>query len=35
LLQLPLANAVAHNGMGALLLAAMLWLVYRSTARSS
>ena len=35
LLQLPLVNAVAHNGMGALLLAAMLWLVYRSTARSS
>jgi cytochrome c oxidase assembly protein subunit 15 len=30
LMQLPLANAVAHNGMGALLLAAMLWLVYRS-----
>jgi len=32
-LQLPLANAVAHNGMGALLLAAMLWVLYRSTAR--
>jgi cytochrome c oxidase assembly protein subunit 15 len=30
LLQLPLTNAVAHNGMGALLLASMLWLVYRS-----
>ncbi|NND56359.1 MAG: COX15/CtaA family protein [Xanthomonadales bacterium] len=33
-LQLPLINAVAHNGMGALLLAAMLWLLYRSSARS-
>ena len=32
-LQLPLVNAVAHNGMGALLLAAMLWLMYRSAAR--
>jgi cytochrome c oxidase assembly protein subunit 15 len=32
-LQLPLINAVAHNGMGALLLAAMLWVVYRSAAR--
>ena len=31
-LNLPLANAVAHNGTGALLLAAMLWLVYRSRA---
>lgn len=31
-LQLPLINAVAHNGMGALLLAAMLWVVYRSSA---
>jgi cytochrome c oxidase assembly protein subunit 15 len=30
-LQLPLINAVAHNGMGALLLAAMLWLLYRSS----
>jgi cytochrome c oxidase assembly protein subunit 15 len=30
LLQLPLFNAVAHNGMGALLLAMMLWLGYRS-----
>jgi len=27
---LPLANAVAHNGVGALLLAAMLWLVWCS-----
>lgn len=27
---LPLPNAVAHNGTGALLLATMLWLVYRS-----
>ncbi|MFC1696081.1 heme A synthase [Pseudomonadota bacterium] len=32
-LQLPLVNAVAHNGMGALLLASMLWLLYRSAAR--
>jgi cytochrome c oxidase assembly protein subunit 15 len=35
LLNLPLVNAVAHNAMGALLLAAMLWLAYRSTAGSS
>lgn len=28
---LPLANAVAHNGVGALLLAIMLWLAWRST----
>jgi cytochrome c oxidase assembly protein subunit 15 len=34
-LQLPLINAVAHNGIGALLLAAMLWLSYRSTAGRS
>jgi cytochrome c oxidase assembly protein subunit 15 len=34
LLQLPLVNAVAHNGTGALLLAAMLWLTYRSSAHS-
>jgi cytochrome c oxidase assembly protein subunit 15 len=33
LLQLPLVNAVAHNGMGALLLAMMLWLTYRSALR--
>ena len=33
LLHLPLINAVAHNGMGALLLAAVLWLLYRSTIR--
>jgi cytochrome c oxidase assembly protein subunit 15 len=32
-LQLPLVNAVAHNGMGALLLAMMLWLTYRSALR--
>lgn len=35
LLQLPLANAVAHNGVGALLLATLLWLSYRSTAHSA
>jgi len=34
LLHLPLANAVAHNGMGALLLASMLWLAYQSGDRS-
>jgi cytochrome c oxidase assembly protein subunit 15 len=34
LLQLPLANAVAHNGVGALLLTTMLWLLFRSTART-
>jgi len=33
-LYLPLANAVAHNGMGALLLAAMLWLLNRSSAQA-
>jgi cytochrome c oxidase assembly protein subunit 15 len=30
---LPLPNAVAHNGTGALLLAAMVWLVHRSNPR--
>ncbi len=35
LLQLPLVNAVAHNGVGALLLATLLWLSYRSTAHSA
>ena len=30
---LPLPNAVAHNGTGALLLAAMAWLVHRSHPR--
>jgi cytochrome c oxidase assembly protein subunit 15 len=30
-LQLPLVNAAAHNGVGALLLASMLWLMFRST----
>jgi len=30
---LPLPNAVAHNGVGALLLATMLWLAYRSRPR--
>jgi cytochrome c oxidase assembly protein subunit 15 len=29
-LHLPLANAVAHNGLGSLLLAMMLWLAWRS-----
>lgn len=33
--QLPLFNAVAHNGMGALLLAMMLWLSFRSAAPGS
>ena len=32
-LQLPLVNAVAHNGMGALLLAMTLWLTFRSALR--
>jgi cytochrome c oxidase assembly protein subunit 15 len=31
-LQLPLVNAVAHNGFGALLLASMLWLAHRTAA---
>ena len=30
-LLLPLPNAVAHNGMAALLLAQMIWLLHRST----
>lgn len=30
---LPLPNAVAHNGTGALLLGFMIWLLYRSGAR--
>lgn len=30
-LHLPLVNAVAHNAIGALLLAMVLWLAYRST----
>jgi cytochrome c oxidase assembly protein subunit 15 len=30
-LQLPLLNAAAHNGAGALLLAGMLWIFHRST----
>jgi len=30
LLFLPLANAVAHNGMAALLLAMVAWLTWRS-----
>lgn len=32
-LVLPLPNAVAHNGVAALLLAQMLWLLHRSTPR--
>lgn len=32
-LQLPLLNAVVHNATGALLLAMMLWLTYRSASR--
>ena len=32
---LPLPNAVAHNGTGALLLASVLWLTYRSVPRQS
>jgi cytochrome c oxidase assembly protein subunit 15 len=35
LLHLPLANAVAHNGVAALLLAAMLWLSYHSDDRAN
>lgn len=31
LLYLPLPNAVAHSGVGALLLAMMIWLLHRST----
>ena len=33
LLHLPLVNAVAHNGAGALLLATMIWLLHRSADR--
>ena len=35
LLYLPLPNAVAHNGVGALLVAMMIWLLSRSTVRSA
>jgi cytochrome c oxidase assembly protein subunit 15 len=35
LLYLPLPNAVAHNGVGALLVAMMIWLLSRSTDRSA
>ncbi len=35
LLYLPLPNAVAHNGVGALLLAMMIWLLHRSTLRKA
>jgi heme A synthase len=31
LLGLPLLNAAAHNATGALLLAMLLWLAYRSS----
>jgi cytochrome c oxidase assembly protein subunit 15 len=34
-LYLPLPNAVAHNGVAALLLAQMLWLAFRSRNRAS
>ena len=34
-LHLPLLNAAAHNGTGALLLAMLLWLVYRSSPAQS
>ena len=33
-LALPLPNAVAHNGVAALLLAQMLWLLHRSTPKN-
>jgi cytochrome c oxidase assembly protein subunit 15 len=33
LLFLPLTNAVAHNAVGALLVAAMIWLLHRSSLR--
>ncbi len=32
-LKLPLANAVAHNGVAALLIACLVWLLARTTAR--
>ena len=32
-LYLPLPNAVAHNAVGALLVASMVWLVHRSSFR--
>jgi cytochrome c oxidase assembly protein subunit 15 len=35
LLYLPLPNAVAHNAVGALLVAAMIWLLHRTTSRQS
>jgi len=35
LLYLPLPNAVAHNGVGALLVAMMIWLLSRSTVRNT
>lgn len=35
LLFLPLPNAVAHNGVGALLLATVLWLLHRSVPRGA
>jgi cytochrome c oxidase assembly protein subunit 15 len=33
LLYLPLPNAVAHNAVGALLVASMVWLLHRSSPR--
>jgi len=32
---LPLANAVAHNGVATLLLAQLVWLLHQATARRS
>ena len=32
-MKLPLWNAVAHNGVAALLLAALIWLLHRSVPR--
>lgn len=34
-LHLPLANAVAHNGVAALLLLQLIWLLHRATPRSA
>ena len=35
LLHLPLPNAVAHNAVGALLVAALIWLLHRSSSRTA